>query len=209
MNEQTTTTGAEPLAAAQETTLNEQDEWAKLADSLPNKDGHVQTTDPLFDTTGKFLPMTLTKPERCHAKDDRGVAVRVGIKFEAESIDSLGTKRAPGYIFRPRPYVIEGATASPEDQAAAERGRRDLARDMERLGVLPKLGSHSKASLIAAIGKLSDLKGKIKLWTKDGKERDEETGQVKKFQNFILSGDAPEGAAGNGTANKGPSLANV
>lgn len=188
-DELSTSTGAETTIA--------QDEWQKLADSLPNKDGHVQTTDPLFDTAGAFLPVTIQKPERVAAKDEKGVAVRVNFRLDVESIDTQGTKRAPGYLLRQRPYIIEGASDSADDQAAAERGRRDLARDMERLGLLPRLGSHSRGTLIASIGKLANIKAKIKLWTRDGKDRDEETGQVRKFQNFLLAPfEAPEGSNG-------------
>jgi hypothetical protein len=204
MNEQTTT-GAGTSAAQEATTSTAQDEWQKLADSLPNRDGHIQTTDPLFHSGDSFWPVTILKPERTAARDDKGVAIRVNFRFDCETVDTQGTKRAPGHVFRPRPYVID----NPDDQAAAERGCRDLARDMERLGILPRLGSHSKGSLIAAVGKLADRKAKIKLVVKDGKERDEETGQVKKFQNFVVtSAESPE-SNGAGVASKGPSLANV
>lgn len=199
-----TTTGAE-ATAAQNTT--EQDEWAKLAESLPNRDGHVQTTDPLFDTGQNFLPCTVLKPERTAARDDKGVAVRLAIRFDAESVDSLGNKRAPGYVFRPRPIVIEGASDSPEDLGAAERGRRDLARMLENLSVLPKLGAHSKATLVASVGKLAEKPAKIKLTVKEGKRRDEETGELAKFQNFVLA--APGEGNGAGTAQRASATAGL
>jgi hypothetical protein len=202
--EQATTTDA---AATGLTTRSS--EWEILAATVPNPDVTVQTVDPLFDS-GKnvFWPCTLQKPEKCAAKDDKGVAVRVGIKFECESVDTLGTKRAPGYVFRPRPYILEPASADQKDVDAAERGRRDLARDMERLGLLPLTGAHSKAAVYGAIGKLDGATAEINLWAKASNRTDDD-GNSQKFQNFMLRAKGGGATVGAGHSGGSASLAGV
>jgi len=186
MNE--TPTGAASVAQDSTSTglSTASNEWAILAATAPNPDVTVQTVDPLFDSgKGVFWPCTLQRPERCAAKDDKGTAVRVAIKFDCESVDTMGIKRAPGYVFRPRPYILEPGSDALKDQEAADRGRRDLARDMERIGLLPHTGSHNKAVIYGAIARLDGLQAEINLVVKAGNKTDDD-GNVAKFQNFGL-----------------------
>lgn len=176
-------------------------EWEILAATAPNKDCTIQTVDPLFDSgKGVFWRCTLQKPEKCAAKDDKGVAVRVAIRFDVESIDTQGTKRAPGYVFRPRPYILEPASDSQQDHDAAERGRRDIARDMERLGLLPKTGAHAKGTLYGKIGAMEGAQAEINLWAKPGTQKDDD-GNVKRFQNFAIRAVGAGGQTQHGTNN--------
>ena len=216
MNEPTlTATGATAVGASATTATAhvaataEQDEWQKLAESLPNRDGHVQTTDPLFNTGDRWLACTLLKPERQAVRDEKGVAIRVPIRFDEESVDTMGTKRAPGYIFRPKGYVIVPADDTPGAKQQADIGFRDLARLLERFGCLPKLGSHKMESVVGAVGKLADKQGEISLYLRDDKkgQRDEETGQLKRYQEQAIRPKGAGAAVGNGTAKQ--TLSNV
>lgn len=163
-----------------------------------NEDVYVQVVEPLFDEQTKRVKVHSL--ERVAANQDgSGEALKVQFELLEEIVDTMGNKHAPGYIFRPRPFVV--MPGSPEQAQRAEMGRRDIDNILQATKVLPKASGHKWKSQIApALGQVQGKELVLKFTVTPGKKRDPETNEFVMFQNVRF---APLGAAGNGAAAAG------
>lgn len=172
-------------------------DWNEKA-NLYEDDLYVQVTDPLFDR--QTVLATIQQPEIVGADaQGNGEAVRLSFKIEEELVDTLGNKKAPGYIWRPR-FADTIRAATSKDKEQEERGLKSLARLAETVQVLPRKSAHSAREIVKALGGFPGKQVKIKFTVKEGNKRDEETGEKVKFQNVRFAApeaDEKEGGAGD------------
>lgn len=170
--------------------------WAIKGANQANKDLHVQTTDPLFGG-GQVKTVTVLEPEEV-PQDGPGDAVRLRFKIEEEITSDDGIKRAPGYLFRPMPFMLQ--PNKPEDEQQADIGRRTVGQILEAVKILPKGRTHRLADLYAALDSIAGKQLSAKFSTKKSTKRGDD-GEFKTFQNVSWS--ALGDAKGGGTSTSG------
>ena len=171
-------------------------DWNAKADNCGD-DVYVQVTEPLFNN--QVVTATVQAPELVAAdQNGNGEAVKLAFKIDEEIEDTMGQKKAPGFIWRP-PFssIIRAATNDQKDKE--ERGLRDLARLGEAVGALPKAGRHLTKDIIRAVGSLEGKKVTIKFNVTKGNKLDDE-GNPRQFQNARFAAPGSVSAAPSGGA---------
>ena len=169
--------------------------WAMKAEALPNKDLHVQTTDPIFEGQTKRITFLAPQPE----DDDGNESVRISFRIEDEIVTTDGDKKAPGHVVSPFPRRLRvKADASAKEHEKLQRDLRGLGLDLQAIGLLPRRKDPTLGQIYRALGELEGKQALAKFSTTKGSKRNED-GEFPTFQNIRF---APVGGAGeaNGAA---------
>jgi hypothetical protein len=180
------TSTAEGQAPAPLTTASSP--WEMKAAALgQNADLAVQCSDPQF--TDQVKRVTFLALE---SLDDEGTeSVRTNFRIEEEIVTTEGQKKAPGHVVRPFPRVLRpAADADAKERDRAAKDLRNLALDLQGVGLLPRGKDPTVRDIYGALARLEGKQADCKFTTVKGAKRDE-NGEFKTFQNFRF---APVGA---------------
>jgi hypothetical protein len=190
-HEATTAAAAQAATDATTTALSTQsDEWEVEAASLPNKDLYVPVVDLMFDGQTKLA--TIRSLEKAAVDDEgRGKAVKISFEMQEELTSVEGVRKAPGYLFKPRAFVLVESDVSKRQQA--EIGQRAINKLLIAAGVASKSEALNREGIYSRIGKLAGKQVLVKFSIKKSSKRDPETGEFYVNQNLAFA--SPEGAA--------------
>lgn len=171
-------------------------EFERAVAYLPEPDLCVPVVDPLFDMPNAKR-FRIKKPEVKTPETDptsKEVSVRMIYEAMEELVSTDGTRLAPGYLFRPRPFQLCDANGKVEQKNTF--AQKDLNRQLIAGGLVAKGVTLPGRLIVPEMPKLEGKEVFIKLTTSTSSKRDKE-GNFFINQNMAF---AAVGEQGNGTA---------
>lgn len=159
------------------------------AETDPNKDVIIETTDPLFDE--QVCRAVFREPEPSDIRDGRGIQVRLSAEIQETITSTDGVEKTSGWVWKGRPVHIKAAISDEKAKQRAEIGCREMASALIAAKLLRRGESPTYEKMVKLLPQLTGSEVVLRFSLRTGNKPGDD-GQPVQFQNVRF---APAGTA--------------